>query len=87
MTTFVPLVANNRYEIGTSYPYTVRNRVFTPSECIDGHGYPTIRLGNKTYYKHTLVAMKLIPNPENKKRVKHINHDRTDYHIDNLVWS
>ena len=82
----VPLVGHNGWEIGTSYPYTVRNRYYTPAVCIDGHGYPSVKLGERLYYMHALVAMQFIPNPENKKRVRHINGIRSDYHINNLVW-
>ena len=97
-TEFVPLRANNRFEICTSYPYVIRNNVYTPMECINGLGYPQteglsvsvgnpiVKLGGKIYFKHRLVAEQFIPNPDNKRIVRHINGDRTDYHIDNLYW-
>ena len=34
-----------------------------------------------------LVALAFIPNPENKKTVDHINHDRHDDNIMNLRWA
>ena len=35
-----------------------------------------------------MIAKQFILNddPEHKTQVDHINHDRTDYHIDNLRW-
>ena len=85
-TDFVPLHANNRFKICTSYPYVIRNNVYTPMECINSLGYPIVKLGGKIYFKHRLVAEQFIPNPDNKTIVRHINGDRTDYHIDNLYW-
>ena len=85
-TEFVPLHANNRFEICTSYPYMIRNNVYTASETLNGCGYPIVKLGGKIYFKHRLVAEQFIPNPDNKRIVRHINGDRTDYHIDNLYW-
>ena len=85
-TEFVPLHANNRFEISTTYPYVIRNNVYTPMECINGLGYPIVKLGNKIYFKHRLVAEQFISNPDNKTTVRHINGDRTDYHIENLQW-
>ena len=42
----------------------------------------------KNYYVsvHTLVARHFIPNPMNKKTVHHINGNKLDNHIDNLMW-
>ncbi len=85
-TEFVKLCVDNRFEIGTTFPYVIRNCIYAPAECIDGHGYPLVKLSDKIYYKHRLVAMQFIPNPDNKKRVKHINRNRSDYHIENLCW-
>jgi hypothetical protein len=35
---------------------------------------------------HRLVAMAHIPNPESKPEVHHINHDRLDNRVENLMW-
>ena len=35
---------------------------------------------------HRLVALAYVPNPEKKKNVCHINDDRTNYLIENLIW-
>lgn len=37
-------------------------------------------------YVHRIVAQEFIPNPENKPEVHHINHDRLDNRVENLMW-
>ena len=37
-------------------------------------------------YKHRLVAIAFIPNPEDKPEVDHINHNRGDNRLENLRW-
>ena len=40
-----------------------------------------------TKHIHKMVAVAFIQNPENKRCVDHINHDRTNNHILNLRWA
>ena len=58
--------------------------------CVNIHGYSNVVLcqnGKKHNYKiHRLVAREFLDNPNNKKCVDHINHDRTDNHVWNLRW-
>lgn len=35
---------------------------------------------------HILVAQHFIPNPENKPIVHHIDHNKNNNHVDNLMW-
>lgn len=42
-----------------------------------------VRIGVPT---HRLVAQAFISNPKNKPCIHHINNDRSDYRIDNLMW-
>jgi hypothetical protein len=50
--------------------------------------YYVIQLRNKKRMKqiHVLIAKAFIPNPENKPKVYHIDRDRTNNDIGNLMW-
>ena len=82
------------YEIATSYPFIVRNKTtkHVLKETVYNYngddGYPRIKIGDKVIRKHLLIARQFIPNddPEHLTEVDHINHNRTDYHIENLRW-
>lgn len=49
-------------------------------------GYLCTKIGRKQYYLHRLVAIYLIPNPNDYECVDHINGDKSDCKIDNLHW-
>lgn len=90
--TFIPLLNfEDDYEILNEYPYTIRRKKdsYEISESKSGKGYIRVHLNGKSYYKHILIAKQFIENddPENKVEVDHINHDKTDYHIENLRWT
>jgi len=56
----------------------------------NGKGYLRVKLSNNGYSKrvmlHRIIAEAFIDNPNNKKCVNHINHNRKDNRIENLEW-
>ena len=85
---FVELINYPDYEILNTYPYTIRKKSnhYIIKESLNGSGYVQIHLNNKTIKKHRIIAEQFIPNPDKLSCVDHINHDRSDYHIENLRW-
>lgn len=60
----------------------------------NGYGYRSVVLmgGNKksrkaqTHLVHRLVALTFIPNPLGKPHVHHIDHNKSNNHVSNLMW-
>ena len=50
-------------------------------------GYRTIKLNNKFYYVHRIIAQMFLPNPDNLSEVDHLKHNRLDNRVCNLRWS
>ena len=80
---------NNTYEIYNEYPFYIRKKKNGKivKESLS-HGYVILHLNGVQYKKHRIVAIQFLPNdqPLIKTEVDHINHDRTDYHLENLRW-
>ena len=80
---------NEDYEIFDQYPFYIRKKKNGKivKEGIS-HGYIRLKLNGVDYLKHRIVALHFLPNdqPLIKTEVDHINHDRTDFHLENLRW-
>lgn len=70
------------YRDGRVFTYT--ERLLTPQKV--RHGYISIKVRDKHYYVHRLVASAFIPNPYNLPEVNHIDEDRTNNVVSNLEW-
>lgn len=58
---------------------------------VDRNGYLRYGLigdnGNrKGMYAHQIIALTYIPNPENKRYVNHLDHNKANNSVENLAW-
>ena len=84
-------IVDHDYEINDQYPHDIRRKGTTKTVALTRHkssGYLRCALNGKMHKHHRLVAIQFIPNdsPAHKIFVDHINHDRSDNHIENLRW-
>lgn len=90
---FEILAVNSNYEICRDFPHVIRKRRNQKviKESNRHHGYLAVHLvdnnGKATcHYKHRLIAIQFIPNPDNLPCIDHKNQNTSDYRVDNLRW-
>ena len=88
MSNWETLRFNNNYEICTEYPHQIRRRdnqqILAESE--NNCGYIQVGINGVTTTKHRLIATQWVENPDNLPEVNHIDHVKTNNHIENLEW-
>ena len=79
-------IVNDNYEICNEYPFAIRRKKdgYVMNEWITKQGYVQVKLQGEYYYKHRIIAMQFIPNPDNLPCIDHVNRIRTDNRIENL---
>ena len=71
---FVDLLSHPDYEILNVYPFTIRRKdIHHELKEWLRKGYPSVALNGKTYYKHRLIALQFLQNPNNYTEIDHIN--------------
>ena len=73
-----------RYKSNNGGIPLIKERILKPYN--DKKGYLNVRLRNKNFKVHRLVAQAFIPNPNNLPQVNHKNEDKSDNRVDNLEW-
>jgi len=53
----------------------------------NSQGYPRVTIDKMRIKVHKLVALKYIPNPENKDVIDHIDDDKNNFDPSNLKWT
>lgn len=82
-------ILENYYVFKNGRVYNKSSKIFLKNVINDkGANYVTLpkENGKKNYYVQQLVALMYIPNPHNKKRVKHIDGNKNNNSVDNLLW-
>ena len=83
------LKEHDEYEICKVYPHLIRRAKdkYILKETLD-RNYLRVSLNQKLYFKHKLIALQWItnPNPTEYVCVDHVNRNSLDNRIENLFW-
>ena len=69
------------YSVGKNNKKVIENKLD-----LSRYGYPCIKINNKTYTIHKLVALAFIPNPRNYETIRHVDWDKMNNNAENLEW-
>lgn len=86
---YIPYYRDDRYAISNyGRVWSMINMRFLRHTVKTGKdkGYCRYKIAGKMKYKHRLVAIHFIPNPENLPEVNHIDHNRMNCKYNNLEW-
>ena len=84
---WIELVVDKDFEIFDEYPHQIRrkkNQRIIKESLDKSNGYIQIHLNKKKFYKHRVIALQFIPNPNNYKYVDHVDMCRQHNEISNL---
>jgi hypothetical protein len=87
--TYEILRINPNYEINTEYPHDIRKtKTHTPvAKFFDrSSNYYRIHISKRLWLFHVILAIQLIPNPNNLPYVDHEDGDTKNFHLENLHW-
>jgi len=74
---------------GRVYTTRLREGWLKPSADKNGYVRYSVTLDNgksRGIYAHQIVASTYLPNPDKKKYVNHLDHDKSNNTVDNLAW-
>lgn len=72
------------YSISSSGKVYYKDRLLRVS--YNNCGYQRVKIDNKRYFVHRLVAKTFIPNPHNYPIVMHLDNNKTNNRVSNLKW-
>ena len=86
--TYVRIPGNEKYEILNEYPFTIRNAKTKHEIKVDyKKQYPSVHLGNNHKTVHRIIATMFIDNPNDYPEIDHIDKNKQNYNLDNLIWT